>query len=357
MASRPAHLRVALAQTCPVNAPVTDTAPRHAPFETLEQNLIHVRDQVIKSAASEHADVVVFPEYFLQGLVNAGRQYLTFPSRHLTAFLSRLAQAHNISIVGTIIRPAYDAIEALDTPKDSPFAHIPLTKHPAPCAAAPSLAEWEAFVRDNPVKNHEPALENTALFIEGGSGQLLGEFVKRNLWHPEREYLAPGSDEHHVFETKWGKCGFLICWDVSHPSAGQVLSDQGVDIVIAPTYWIGYDSAPLSSRPVFYRRIAVKAIIHKHHRHPPSYESELLASLTYARCFETETVWILCNAGGPADEGYIGGSGVWMPLRGKVGGCSGMTAELSVVDVDLTVLKDARECYMIREDWSKKNVT
>ena len=74
MASRPAHLRVALAQTCPVNAPVTDTAPRHAPFETLEQNLIHVRDQVIKSAASEHADVVVFPEYFLQGLVNAGRQ-------------------------------------------------------------------------------------------------------------------------------------------------------------------------------------------------------------------------------------------------------------------------------------------
>jgi len=33
-------------------------------------------------------------------------------------------------------------------------------------------------------------------------------------------------------------------WDVSHPSAGQALADLGVDIVFAPTYWIGYDSSP-----------------------------------------------------------------------------------------------------------------
>ena len=35
-----------------------------------------------------------------------------------------------------------------------------------------------------------------------------------------------------------------------------------------------------------------------------------------------------------------------MPLRGKVGGCSGMTAELSVVDVDLTVLKVSKLTYV-----------
>ena len=73
MSSHPSHLRLALAQTCPIHAPIAEIAPRQAPFDTLERNLIHVRDQ-IESAASQHAEIVVFPEYFLQGLVNAGRQ-------------------------------------------------------------------------------------------------------------------------------------------------------------------------------------------------------------------------------------------------------------------------------------------
>lgn len=50
-------------------------------------------------------------------------------------------------------------------------------------------------------------------------------------------------------------------------------------------------------------------------------------------------MWVMCNAGGPAEKGYIGGSGVWMPLKGKVGGCEGVTPGMSVVDVDLGVLK------------------
>lgn len=39
------------------------------------------------------------------------------------------------------------------------------------------------------------------------------------------------------------------------------------------------------------------------------------------------------------EEGYIGGSGIWMPLKGKVGGCKTVGVELAVVDVDLEVLK------------------
>ena len=77
----------------------------------------------------------------------------------------------------------------------------------------------------------------------------------------------------------------------------------------------------------------------EHHDNPPQYETETLAALSYARAFETETVLILCNAGGPVDEGYIGGSGIWMPLKGKVGGCKTVGVELAVVDVDLEVLK------------------
>lgn len=86
----------------------------------------------------------------------------------------------------------------------------------------------------------------------------------------------------------------------------------------------------------------LRRTILEHHDNPPQYETETLAALSYARAFETETVWILCNAGGPAEEGYIGGSGIWMPLKGRVGGCQTVNAEMAIVDVDMEVLKVSR---------------
>jgi hypothetical protein len=46
----------------------------------------------------------------------------------------------------------------------------------------------------------------------------------------------------------------------------------------------------------------------------------------------------MVNAGGPTEEGYIGGSGVWMPLKGKLGGFDNEEVGLRIVDVDLGVL-------------------
>lgn len=71
------QLRVALAQTCPLSA---DPGPYDSttadPFASIESNLLDVADRV-KTASEEGADVVVFPEYFLQGLVDQGRQVRT----------------------------------------------------------------------------------------------------------------------------------------------------------------------------------------------------------------------------------------------------------------------------------------
>jgi hypothetical protein len=66
-------LRVALAQTCPINAEVGSDNNTSDPFLTVERNLLDVTERV-KTASAEGADVVVFPEYFLQGLVDQGRQ-------------------------------------------------------------------------------------------------------------------------------------------------------------------------------------------------------------------------------------------------------------------------------------------
>jgi predicted amidohydrolase len=66
------QLRVALAQTCPINAEV-GSDPISDPFSTIERNLEDVKERV-KTASEAEVDVVVFPEYFLQGLVDQGRQ-------------------------------------------------------------------------------------------------------------------------------------------------------------------------------------------------------------------------------------------------------------------------------------------
>jgi len=90
--------------------------------------------------------------------------------------LSSLAVQHDVSIVGTIVFPVFREEHKL--PKSSPFG-----KRQRDGAA---LQEWEAFVSRFPGKNHDPELQNTAFYLDGGTGEMTGKFIKRNLWHPER---------------------------------------------------------------------------------------------------------------------------------------------------------------------------
>ena len=172
-------------------------------------------------------------------------QYLCYPSTHLTSQLQTLAKRHSIAIVGTIVH--YKPPDSLSTPlpSDSPF-DPPSSSSKAQHHQTPAQLEWAKYLESHPStaeENSEPILHNTAFFIDD-TGALLGEYVKRNLWHPEREYLTGGEDHSEVFETKWGKVGLLICWDISHPAASQVLTDKGVEIIFAPIYWLSTDSEP-----------------------------------------------------------------------------------------------------------------
>jgi hypothetical protein len=95
---------------------------------------------------------------------------------------------------------------------------------------------------------------------------------------------------------------------------------------------------------------------------PKDYEYNLLQSLSYTRAFETETALVMCNAGPGVAPGLMGGSGVWMPFKGKLKGQDLVAqrrekeggddaTELCGFEVDLGLLPVARETYKIREDW------
>ena len=66
-------MRVALAQTCPACAPSGKLGSDGDPFTTLRANLADAEERIAKAAAQE-ADVVIFPEYCLQGIVDEQRE-------------------------------------------------------------------------------------------------------------------------------------------------------------------------------------------------------------------------------------------------------------------------------------------
>jgi predicted amidohydrolase len=66
-------LRVALAQTCPLNSKLSYPIGEEDPFETLRANLADCAD-FVKRGKEGGAEVVCFAEYYLQGILNEGRQ-------------------------------------------------------------------------------------------------------------------------------------------------------------------------------------------------------------------------------------------------------------------------------------------
>lgn len=78
-----------------------------------------------------------------------------------------------------------------------------------------------------------------------------------------------------------------------------------------------------------------------------------MQALSFTRSVETETAYVMVNPGGRESD-HMGGSGVWTPLRGKVhGSFDGNDVGVSIVELDLDVLKRAKELYKVQEDWKR----
>ncbi|KAF7591867.1 hypothetical protein BBP40_000909, partial [Aspergillus hancockii] len=213
---------------------------------------------------------------------------------------------------------------------------------PPPPSAAPSETK------------QNPILYNTAYFISN-TGEILGSYKKKNIWHPERPFLtSSGSDPHCVIETPLGKVGLLICWDLAFPEAFRELVSLGVGLVVVPTYWTKYDASP--------------ALLARN----PDCEKLFLESTLTARCFENTCGVVFANVAGPAalpaadaadttvvgegggdDGGFLGLSRVTMPGVGVVGGL-GREEGVCVVDVDMGLLAEAEENYRVRQDLARE---
>ena len=86
------------------------------------------------------------------------------------------------------------------------------------------------------IKN-EGIVTNSAILISD-EGKVIGKYDKSHPIGVENRIISKGK-EYPVWNTKIGKIGFLICYDVCFPETAKALSINDVDIIIVPSAWRG----------------------------------------------------------------------------------------------------------------------
>ena len=80
-----------------------------------------------------------------------------------------------------------------------------------------------------------PAVYNTAVLM-APDGSLQGKYRKVCLPREEIEGgVTPGKD-YPVFQTRFGKLGMMICWDVHFPEVARNLSVHGAEVIAMPIW-------------------------------------------------------------------------------------------------------------------------
>ncbi|MFW5698194.1 MAG: carbon-nitrogen hydrolase family protein, partial [Fimbriimonadaceae bacterium] len=78
-------------------------------------------------------------------------------------------------------------------------------------------------------------LYNTAVLLE--PGQAPRTYRKTHLPYLGYDRYAKGGDELPVFETRIGRVGLQICYDLRMPEATRVQALAGAEVILLPTNW------------------------------------------------------------------------------------------------------------------------
>jgi len=175
--------------------------------------------QLVEKAASDGAEMVVFPEAFISGYpawiwrLRPGSDWGTSEELH-----SRLLDS-SVDISAGDLKPLCDAA------KKNRVSIV--------CG----LNERDGLLS-------KATLYNTVVVI-GVDGEILNHHRKLMPTNPERMVWGFGDGSGlNVVDTPAGRVGTLLCWENYMPLARYSLYSQGVEVYIAPTYdsgdgWLG----------------------------------------------------------------------------------------------------------------------
>lgn len=158
---------------------------------------IRLMEPVIEQAASRKADLIVLGEFVTVHNIRGPAPAAETVPGPTTRLLGEMARRHNLYIVA-------------------------------------GMPEREGHL-----------LYNAAVLV-GPDGNLVGKYRKMVITSGEaRAGTTPGSD-YPIFETRFGKLGMMICYDLFFPEVSRQLAIRGAEIIAVPIY--GGDDALAKAR-------------------------------------------------------------------------------------------------------------
>lgn len=119
------------------------------------------------------------------------------------------------------------------------------------CALAPDdplIAAWSAAIYGDTVvvcgyaeRGPDGAFYNSAVVLDATG--VLADYRKAHLWDREKLFFTPGSTRPPVVDTRFGRVGVMVCYDLEFPEYTRQVALAGADLIAIPTNW------PLSPRP------------------------------------------------------------------------------------------------------------
>ncbi len=81
---------------------------------------------------------------------------------------------------------------------------------------------------------------NSAVAVDANG--LVAHYRKLHLFDVEKHCFAPGDLGLNVVDTRWGRIGLCICYDLRFVEVVRVLALRGADLICVPTAWVrGFD--------------------------------------------------------------------------------------------------------------------
>jgi predicted amidohydrolase len=175
----------------PVRVAVVQFEPRVG-VENLKANAAAVEER-LTAAADNGAGLIVLPELATTGYVFENREEAyahsePVPGGGSVEMFSRIAGERNLYIVGNVVEQAHGR------------------------------------------------LYDTAVLV--GPEGYIGRYRKTHLWNTEKLWFTPGDEGFQVFDTRIGRIGLLVCWDIWFPETARIVTQLGADIICIPTGWV-----------------------------------------------------------------------------------------------------------------------
>jgi len=192
---------------------------QQSPILLNRDKTIELATELVKQAAANGAELVVFPEAFISG----------YPS-----WIWRLRPGGDWGTSEELHTRLLNSSVDLDAGELSPLCD----------AAKKNNITIVCGLNEKDGKLSRATLYNTVVII-GHDGSILNRHRKLMPTNPERMVWGFGDGSGlKVVDTPVGRVGTLLCWENYMPLARYALYSQGIEVYVAPTYdsgddWIG----------------------------------------------------------------------------------------------------------------------